>query len=143
MTDAGWHEAMQNEIRALENNHTWVMESLPPGKKELGCKWVYKIKYHSDGTIERLKARLIVFGNHQQEGIDYTETFAPVVKMVTVRLFLDVAVIKNWELHHMDVHNAFLHGNLQEEVYMKPPSGFLSSRPGQVCRLRKSLYGLR
>ncbi|CAH9097621.1 unnamed protein product [Cuscuta epithymum] len=143
MQSESWRDAMQSEIRALENNQTWVMEPLPPGKMALGCKWVYKIKYNSDGTVERFKARLIVFGNHQQEGIDYTETFAPVAKMVTVRLFLAVAAAKNWELHQMDVHNAFLHGDLDEVVYMKPPPGFCSSRPGQVCRLKKSLYGLR
>ncbi|XP_074306643.1 uncharacterized protein LOC141641898 [Silene latifolia] len=100
--DANWCTAMKNEIDALERNGTWELTDLPSGKKALGCRWVYKIKYNSDGTIERLKARLVVFGNHQVEGIDYSETFAPVVKMVTVRTFLAVAAIQKWELHQMD-----------------------------------------
>ncbi|XP_021742766.1 uncharacterized protein LOC110708850 [Chenopodium quinoa] len=95
MQDEGWKEEMQKEIDALENNGTWVMEKLPPGKKALGCRWVYKVKLNSDGTLERLKARLVIFGNHQVEGIDYNETFAPEAKMVTVRAFLDVAAAKN------------------------------------------------
>ena len=103
---------MQKEIYALENNKTWDVQKLPAGKKALGCKWVYKIKYNSDGTIERLKARLVILGNHQTEGLDYTETFAPVAKMVTVRVFLAVSAAKGWAVHQMDVHNAFLHGDL-------------------------------
>lgn len=143
MTDEGWKKAMKKEIIALEDNQTWVMEPLPPGKKALKCRWVYKIKYNSDGSVERLKARLVIFGNHQVEDIDYNETFAPVAKMVTMRAFLAVAAAKNRELHQMDVYNAFLHGDLDEEVYMKPPPGFHGSKPGMMCRLQKSLYGLR
>lgn len=134
---------MQPEIQALEDNHTWTVCPLPSNKKALGCKWVYKIKYHSDGTIERFKARLVNLGNHQVEGIDYNETFAPVAKMVTVRIVLAVSASRGWELRQMDVHNAFLHGDLQEEVFMKIPPGFRSSQSGMVCKLRRSLYGLK
>jgi hypothetical protein len=102
--DAKWRLAMQQELQALEDNGTWTLQPLPNGKKPLGCKWVYKIKHNSDGTIERYKARLVILGNHQKEGIDYTETFAPVVKMVTVCLVLAVAAAKQWETHQMDVH---------------------------------------
>ena len=143
MQDEGWREAMQKEIAALEDNGTWDMAVLPPHKKALGSKWVYKIKYHADGQVERLKARLVIVGNDQVEGVDYNETFAPVAKMVIVRAFLAVAAVKNWVLHQMDVHNAFLHGDLDEEVYMKLPPGFNVRTPGLVCRLKKSLYGLR
>jgi len=134
---------MQKEIQALEDNGTWEISDLPPGKKALGCKWVFKIKYNSDGSVERYKARLAILDNHQVEGIDFTETFAPVAKMVTVRVFLAVAAARQWELHQMDVHNAFLHGDLQEEVYMKMPPGFQVTSPKKVCHLRKSLYGLK
>ncbi|KAL4387508.1 hypothetical protein GQ457_09G027200 [Hibiscus cannabinus] len=143
MKDKRWRIAMQQEIHALETNGTWTLETLPSEKKAIGCKWVYKIKYNSDGSIERFKARLLILGNNQVEGLDYNETFAPVAKMVTIRTFLSVAAAKNWELRQMDVHNAFLHGDLEEEVYMKLPPGFSSESSDMVCRLRKSLYGLK
>lgn len=132
---------MQQEVDALESNNTWDIANLPSGKKALGCKWVYKIKFHSDGSVVRCKARLVILGNYQKAGIDYHETFAPVAKWVTVLLLL--AAAKDWELHQVDVHNAFLHGNLQEEVYMKLPPRFRTSNSGDVCRLKKSLYGLK
>ncbi|CAH9145256.1 unnamed protein product [Cuscuta epithymum] len=143
ITDPGWCAAMQSEIKALEDNQTWTLQKLTSGKRALGCRWVYKIKYHSDGKIERLKARLVIFCNRQIAGLDYNETFAPVSKMVTVRAFLAVAVSKNWELHQIYVHNAFLHGDLKEEVYMTLPPSFQTADSELVCRLRKSLYGLK
>ncbi|GKD95619.1 retrovirus-related pol polyprotein from transposon TNT 1-94 [Tanacetum coccineum] len=104
-------------LYAIQNTY----KTLPPGKEAIGSKWVFKIKYNSDGTIEHHKARLVILGNNQVEGIDYNEMFAPIAKMVMVRTFLDVAAARNWELYQMDVHNAYLHGDLEEEVYMKLP----------------------
>ncbi|XP_019096549.1 PREDICTED: uncharacterized protein LOC109130912 [Camelina sativa] len=105
--------------------------------------WVYKIKYHSNGSNERYKARLVVLGNRQVAGQDFAKTFAPVVKMTTVRALLRIVMAKNWEVHQMDVHNAFLHGDLREKVYIKLLQGFTYSAPNKVLRLHKSLYGLR
>ncbi|XP_026429105.1 uncharacterized protein LOC113325087 [Papaver somniferum] len=138
-----WRVAMSKEINALDKNGTLSITDLPPGKKTIRCKWVYKIKYNSDGSVERYKARLVVLGNKQVEWVDYHETFAPVAKMVSVRTFLAVAVDQDWELHQMDVHNAFLLGDLDEEVYMQLPPGYSTTSSGKVCRLHKSLYGLR
>ena len=137
--DSRWREAMASEISALEANHTWDLRPLPPGTKALGCKCVYKIKYHADGSVERFKARVVVLGNHQVEGEDFHETFAAVAKMVTVRTLLTLAVAKSWSLHQMDIHNAFLHGDLREDIYMKVPPGFQTPQPNMVCKLR-SLY---
>ncbi|KAL0431927.1 UNVERIFIED_CONTAM: Retrovirus-related Pol polyprotein from transposon TNT 1-94 [Sesamum radiatum] len=105
---------MAKELEALEQNHTWTLESLPSSKKAIRSKWIYKIKYNSDGSIERYKARLVAKGYTQVEGFDYTETFAPVAKLTTVRTLLAVAA-KSWELYQLDVHNAFLHGDLDEK----------------------------
>ncbi|GAA0186958.1 transmembrane signal receptor [Lithospermum erythrorhizon] len=121
---------MQKEISTLENNGTWSMLQLLEDKKALGIQWVYKIKYNSDDSIERFKARLVVFGNHQVEGIDYNDTFTPVGKLITVRAFLTIYAVKNWELHQMNIHNAFLHGDLFKEVYIKIPFGFSKAGSG-------------
>ena len=134
---------MAEEMQTLEENHTWTIEELPAEKKPINCKWVYRVKYKSDGSIERYKARLIVRGDHQVKGFDFHETFAPVAKMTSVRVFLLVIVAKGWDLHQMGVNNAFLHGDMKKEVYMKIPSGFYSSGPTCVHWLHKSLYGLR
>ncbi|XP_073137802.1 uncharacterized protein [Henckelia pumila] len=141
--DSKWVEAMQTEISALEANKTWSLMPLPSGHRSIGCKWVFKIKYHSNGTIERYKARLIAKGFTQREGIDYHETFAPVAKLTTFRCMLALGAIHDWKLHQMDVQNVFLHGDLTEEVYMRLPPGLHRQGESLVCRLHKSLYGLK
>ncbi|KAI3507425.1 hypothetical protein L1887_22411 [Cichorium endivia] len=143
MQDENWRLAMQREIKALEENETWTLETLPEGKHAIDSKWVYKIKYKPNGEIERYKARLVARGFTQIEGVDYHDTFAPVAKLVTIRTLITIAVKRNWLLHQLDVNNAFLHGDLKEEVYMKVPQGFSNEGNATVCRLRKSLYGLK
>jgi len=117
---ASWQSAMQDELQALAANNTWQLTPLPLRKKTIGCKWVYKIKYHSDDTVERHKARIIAKGFTQLEGLDFLDTFAPVAKLTSLRLLLAIATTKNWILKQLDVNNAFLHGDLHEEVYMTP-----------------------
>ncbi|KAL0282352.1 UNVERIFIED_CONTAM: Retrovirus-related Pol polyprotein from transposon TNT 1-94 [Sesamum angustifolium] len=125
--DVRWQEAMTKKLKVLEQNHTWALESLPFSKKAIGSKWVYKMKYNSDGSIEQYKDHLVAKGYTQVEGFDYTETFAPIAKFTTVRTLLAVAATMSWELHQLNVHNAFLHGDLDEEVYMTPPPGNLAT----------------
>uniref|UniRef100_A0A2N9GQS7 Uncharacterized protein n=1 Tax=Fagus sylvatica TaxID=28930 RepID=A0A2N9GQS7_FAGSY len=141
-TNPLWQQAMADELDALHKTHTWDMTTLPPGKSAVGCKWVYKIKTRADGSVERYKARLVARGFTQEYGIDYEETFAPVARLTSVRSLLAVAAVRHWPLFQMDVKNAFLNGDLLEEVYMQPPPGYPDSQ-NQVCRLRRALYGLK
>ncbi|KAJ0801453.1 putative RNA-directed DNA polymerase [Helianthus annuus] len=141
-SDVKWVEAMNSEMEALYRNNTWVLVDLPKGRKPIGCKWVYRVKYKANGEVERYKARLVAKGFNQREGIDFGETFSPVVKMVTVRVVLKLAVNNNWPLYQMDINNAFLYGTLCEDVYMTQPQGY-SSSDNKVCKLVKSLYGLK
>ena len=138
-----WNKAMQDELDALSQNHTWDVVPCPPFVKPIGCKWIYSIKLNSDGTLARYKARLVALGNRQEYGIDYEETFAPVAKMTTVRTILAIAASQSWPLYQMDVKNAFLHGDLKEDVYMRLPQGVSSIITGAVAKLRRSLYGLK
>jgi hypothetical protein len=138
-----WNQAMKVELEALEKTGTWILVDLPPNVKPIGCRWVYKIKYHADGTIERYKARLVAKGYNQIEGLDYFDTYSPVAKLTTVRTVIALASINHWIIHQLDVNNAFLHGELQEDVYMLVPPGVTYSKPNQVCKLVKSLYGIK
>jgi len=137
-----WQQAIETELLALAENQTWDVVPCPPSVKPLGSKFVFTIKLRSDGSIDRYKARLVVLGNKQEFGLDYEETFAPVAKMTTVRTILAIAASESWPLHQMDVKNAFLHGDLKEDVFIKLPVG-MPTPPQTVCKLKRSLYGLK
>ncbi|KAI5345040.1 hypothetical protein L3X38_012917 [Prunus dulcis] len=143
LKDPKWVQAIKEEMKALEKYQTWTLETIPRGKKTIGCRWVFTIKHNVDGSIERYKVRLVAKGYTQTYGIDYEETFAPVAKLNTVRVLLSLAANLDWPLHQFDVKNAFLHGELTEEVYMDIPPGYNTIQTGTVCKLRKALYGLK
>ena len=144
LSSPGWKTAMEDELWALEKNQTWDLVPLPAGKNAIGCKWVFSVKVNPDGSVARLKARLVAKGYAQIYGVDYGDTFSPVAKMTSVRLLLSLAASSRWPLFQLDVKNAFLHGDLHEEVYMEQPPGFVAQgESGHVCRLKKSLYGLK
>lgn len=146
LLDPEGQKAMDEEIAALRENQTWELVPKPKDVKPISCKWVYKIKRRSDGSIERHKPRLVARGFSQQYGLDYDEAFSPVAKLTIVRVLLALALAASqvWNLGQMDVNNAFLHGELDRQIYMNQPLGFQSQvHLEYVCKLRKALYGLK
>jgi len=144
LNDERWKAAMDTEYHALMENKTWHLVPPEKGRNIIDCKWVYKIKRKADDTIDRYKAHLVAKGFKQQYGIDYEDTFSPVVKATTIRMVLSIAVSNGWSLRQLDVQNTFLHGILEEEVYMRQPPGYEKQSMSQyVCKLDKALYGLK
>ena len=128
----------------MTDNGTWDLVRLPARKKAIGCRWVFIMKVNLDGSIARLKVRLVAKKYAQTYGMDYSDTFSPVAKMTYVRLFISLTATNNWDLYQLDIKNVFLHGDIQEEVYMEQPPGFVAQgEVKRVCRLQKSLYGLK
>ena len=140
-----WLQATRSEMDSIKENNTWELVELPAGRKPLPCKWVFRYKYVSDSEKPKYKARLVAKGFKQEHGVDYDEIFSPVVKMTTLRLLLGVVATEDLELEQMDVKTTFLHGDLEEDIYMSQPAGFTATGEDNhlVCRLKKSLYGLK
>lgn len=139
-----WMRAMKEELEAIERNKTWRLVDLPDGKDAIGLKWIYKSKFNADGSLKKNKARLVVKGYAQIPGTDFSETFAPVARLDTVRLIISVAAHNGWPLAQLDVKSAFLNGDLIEDVYVNQPEGFVvKGSEHKVYKLHKALYGLR
>ncbi|GJU86270.1 ribonuclease H-like domain-containing protein [Tanacetum coccineum] len=135
---------MYDEYNALVKNGTWILVPRPSDVNLVRSMWLFKHKFHADGTLSRYKARLVANGSNQQHGVDFDETFSPVVKPATIHTVLSLDVSRQWPIHQLDVKNAFLNGDLSETVYMHQPPGFVDSRyPNHVCLLQRSLYGLK
>ena len=133
---------MDYEMRSLEKNDTWVLTELPAGMRALLNKWVFRIKTEPDGK-RRFKARLVLKGYSQRKGIDYVEIFSPVVKLTFIRILLSIVASENLHLEQMDVKTTFLHGDLDKEIYMHKPEGFVvPGKEHMVCKLTRILYGL-
>ena len=139
-----WKEAIKSEVDSILQNHTWELVDLPSGYKPLESKWIFKRKIKADGSIDKYKVRLAIKGYRQQEGLDYFDTYSPVTRINFIRMILAIAVLRNLEVHQMDVKTAFLNGDLEEEIYMEQPEGFIVlGQEKKVCKLVKSLYGLK
>jgi histone deacetylase 1/2 len=135
---------MDAEYMALMKNKTWNLVPPQKGRNIIDCKWVYKIKRKSDGSLDRYKARLVAKGFKQRYGIDYEDTFSPIIKSTTIRVILSITISRGWSLRQLDVQNAFLYGVLEEEVYMRQPPGYEDpSVPNYLYKLDKALYGLK
>lgn len=144
LVNSYWKPAMETEYQGLINNYTWTLVPSEPHLKLIGNKWIFKVKQHPNGSISRLKARLVVKDFHQAPGIDYSQSFSPVVKPATIRIILSLASHFNWCLRQVDVNITFLNGDLKEDVFMARPEGFVDpSKPDHVCKLWKALYSLK
>ena len=144
LQNENWKIAMIDEYSTLLRHNTWSLVDLLAGRKVIGCKWIFRVKENPDASINKYKARLVAKGFHQTAGFDYTETFSPIVKPTTIRVVLTIALSRNWKIQQLDINNAFLNGDLQEEVYMEQPKGFIEKSTSHlVCKLHKSLYGLK
>ena len=139
-----WKAATDSEYKSLIENNTWELTELPVGRKLIGSKWIFRVKYDNDGTVERFKGRLVAKGFTQEYGIDYDETFSPVVRFSSITTLLAYAVEKQMLIHQMDVVTAFPNGKLEEEIYMQQPEGYINpSEEHLVCKPNRSLYGLK
>ena len=138
-----WLGAMRSEMESMEINNVWTLVDSPEGIKSIGCKWIFKRKRGADGKVETYKARLVAKGYRQRYGIDYEETFSPVAMLKSIRIMLALAAYFDYEIWQMDVRTAFLNGELEEEVYMIQPEGFTSTDESKVCKLQRSIYGLK
>lgn len=139
-----WMDAMREEMQSMQHNKVWELVELPEGCKPVGFKWVYKTKRDPNGKIERFKAKLVAKGYTQREGIDYVDLFSPMSSKDTFRVIMALVAHYDLELYQMDVKTTFLNGNLNEEIYMEQPEGFkVTNREHMVCRLLKSIYGLK
>lgn len=139
-----WREAVNDEMDSIMSNQTWFLVDLPTGSKPISSKWVFRRKYNADGSIQTFKARLVAKGFKQKQGIDYFDTYAPVARLTSIRVLMAIASIHHLYVHQMDVKTAFLNGDLDEEIYMEQPEGFvLPGNEKKVCKLVKSLYGLK
>jgi hypothetical protein len=139
-----WRKAMDSEIKSIEKNQTWELLDLPTGAKIIGVKWIFKTKLNEKGEVDKYKARLVAKGYSQQHGIDFTEVFAPVARMDTVRMIVALAACRGWDIFQLDVKFAFLHGELREGVYVHQPGGYVKkAKENKVYKLHKALYGLK
>ena len=138
-----WHKACEEEMEAHRLNGTWEIVKLPPGKRAIGSRWFMKVKTNADGSLDRYKARMVAKGYSQRPGFDFKETFAPTVRYSTIRIILAIAALEDLELRSLDISHAYLNGELEEEIYMRQPEGFEVGGPEYVCKLNKSLYGLK
>ena len=139
-----WLEAMKSEMGSMYDNQVWALVDIPEGRKAVENKWIFKKKTDADGNLTVYKARLVAKGFRQVQGVDYDETFSPVAMLKSIRILLAIAAYHDYEIWQMDVKTAFLNGNIEEELYMVQPEGFVNPEDvGKVCKLQRSIYGLK